>query len=151
MGRLSRWSLMERSSLMPKVGALPSAFSFHSGTSGSPACAMPRPRSSIARWRSPSSGMGSSQGRLRSRGMASSSVRCCCTCSSRRSLPSADCVMAARCSDPSGFFTILIGLISMPLLLEWPLRNSGSWGGVSDWMRCDIYIAVKSRQAELRL
>lgn len=35
--------------------------------------------------------MGSSHGRLRSLGMASSSVRCCCSFSSLRSLASADC------------------------------------------------------------
>ena len=45
----------------------------------------------------------------RSLGMASSSVRCCCSFSSRRSLASALAVMAARCMLPSGFFTILIG------------------------------------------
>ena len=36
------------------------------------------------------------------------------------------CVMAARCMDPSGFFTILMGLISTPALLVWPCRNAGS-------------------------
>ena len=45
----------------------------------------------------------------RSLGMASSSVRCCCSFSSRRSFASALAVMAARCMLPSGFFTILIG------------------------------------------
>lgn len=73
---------------------LPSAFVFHSGTSYAPV--IPTPLSSAARCRSPSSGMGSSQGRLRSLGMASSRVRCCCCCSSRRSLPSALCTASRR-------------------------------------------------------
>ena len=58
--------------------------------------------------------------------MASSSVRCCCSRSSRRSLASALCVMAARCSEPSGLATILIGDTSTPLRADWPLRNAGS-------------------------
>mmetsp|Transcript_33661 Transcript_33661/g.95229 ORF Transcript_33661/g.95229 Transcript_33661/m.95229 type:complete len:501 (+) Transcript_33661:2199-3701(+) len=70
--------------------------------------------------------MGSSHGRLRSLGTASSSERCCCSLSSRRSFMRALCVIAARCRLPSGFFTILIGLTSTPALLLWPLRKRGS-------------------------
>lgn len=62
----------------------------------------------------------------RSLGMASSSVRCCCSFSSRRSLARADCVMAARCMLPSGFFTILMGDTSSPDRLDCPFRNAGS-------------------------
>mmetsp|Transcript_9073 Transcript_9073/g.22456 ORF Transcript_9073/g.22456 Transcript_9073/m.22456 type:complete len:341 (+) Transcript_9073:2152-3174(+) len=123
MGSDSRCSLMERLSLMPYVTALPMAFVFHSGTS---LVTSPMPRSSCASARSLGSAMGSSQGLLRSLGMASSSVRCCCSLSSRRSLASADCVMAERCMEPSGFFTILMGLISMPERDDTPLRKEGS-------------------------
>lgn len=52
-----------------------------------------------AKWRSPSSGMGSSQGRDKSLGMASSSVRCCCCCSSRRSFDKALC----QCKQEKGW------------------------------------------------
>ncbi len=51
---------------------------------------------------------------------------CSCICHASRCGQAVTCVMAARCSEPSGFFTILMGLISMPLLLEWPLRKAGS-------------------------
>mmetsp|Transcript_28365 Transcript_28365/g.67498 ORF Transcript_28365/g.67498 Transcript_28365/m.67498 type:complete len:242 (+) Transcript_28365:871-1596(+) len=70
--------------------------------------------------------MGSSQGRLRSFGTASSSDLCCCSRSSRRSFIKALCVIAARWSEPSGFLTILIGLTSTPALLLCPLRKRGS-------------------------
>eukprot|EP00955_Chlamydomonas_euryale_P044044 352794-Chlamydomonas_euryale.AAC.2 len=36
------------------------------------------------------------------------------------------CVIAARCRLPSGFLTILMGLISTPERVDAPLRNSGS-------------------------
>mmetsp|Transcript_12824 Transcript_12824/g.38740 ORF Transcript_12824/g.38740 Transcript_12824/m.38740 type:complete len:432 (+) Transcript_12824:2696-3991(+) len=58
--------------------------------------------------------------------MASRRVRCCCSFSSRRSLASADWVMAARCMLPSGFFTILMGDTSTPDRLLCPARNAGS-------------------------
>mmetsp|Transcript_3158 Transcript_3158/g.11400 ORF Transcript_3158/g.11400 Transcript_3158/m.11400 type:complete len:251 (-) Transcript_3158:1163-1915(-) len=122
MGRLSRCACIERLERMPKVGALPSACFFHSGISYA---ATPTPRSSCARCRSPPSGMGSSHGRLRSLGTLSSMERCCCSLSSRRSLASAPCVMAARCRLPSGFLTILIGETFTELRV-WPLRNVGS-------------------------
>mmetsp|Transcript_26715 Transcript_26715/g.58162 ORF Transcript_26715/g.58162 Transcript_26715/m.58162 type:complete len:307 (-) Transcript_26715:1112-2032(-) len=122
MGRLSRCCVMVRLLRWPKVGALPKASFFHSGISYWP---MPVPRSSAARWRSPDSGMGSSQGRLRSFGTASWRVRCCWSFSSRRSLASADCVMAARCRLPSGFFTILMGDMSR-LIAAWAPRRNGA-------------------------
>jgi hypothetical protein len=44
----------------------------------------------------------------------------------KKKLQQRTAVIAARCMLPSGFFTILMGLISMPLLLLWPFKNSGS-------------------------
>mmetsp|Transcript_15737 Transcript_15737/g.53725 ORF Transcript_15737/g.53725 Transcript_15737/m.53725 type:complete len:320 (-) Transcript_15737:241-1200(-) len=128
IGRLSRCTCMGCELLCPKLGAAPNACFFHSGIS---CCLSPTPRSSAARWRSPSSGMGSSHGRLRSLGTLSWSWRCCCSLSSRRSLASALCVMAARCMDPSGFATILMGDASTPLAAVWPFRNGASWSFIS--------------------
>ena len=45
--------------------------------------------------------------------------------SSRRSLARADCVIAARCSEPSGLRTILIGDMATEALV-WPRRKRGS-------------------------
>ena len=53
------------------------------------------------------------------------SARCCVSRSSRRSLASADCVIAARCSEPSGFLTILIGESAMDAFV-WPRKKRGS-------------------------
>ena len=127
MGSDSRCALIGRLLRMPNVGAAPNAAFFHSGISKPPT---PAPRSSAARCRSPSSGIGSSHGRFRSFGTASITARCCCSFSSRRSFASADCVIAARCSDPSGFFTILIGDASPPAAIC-PARNGGSFSLMS--------------------
>ena len=74
--------------------------------------------------RSPGSGIGSSHGRFRSLG-ALSSAAFCASLSSRRSFASADCVIAARCSEPSGFFTIFTG-DRCTWCIDWPARNAGA-------------------------
>mmetsp|Transcript_85 Transcript_85/g.190 ORF Transcript_85/g.190 Transcript_85/m.190 type:complete len:439 (+) Transcript_85:1603-2919(+) len=132
MGSDSRCACMGSADFCPNVGALPNASTFHSGISYPP---RPTPRSSCARCRSPASGMGSSHGRLRSLGMESSMVRCCCSFSSRRSLASADCVIAARCRLPSGFLTILMGDTSPPGAVC-PARNGASSSLISTSTSC---------------
>ena len=132
MGSDSRCACMGSEDFCPNVGAFPKASTFHSGISYPP---RPTPRSSAARWRSPASGMGSSQGRLRSFGMDSSAVRCCCSLSSRLSLASALCVIAARCKLPSGFLTILIGDTSPPAAVC-PARNGASSSLISISISC---------------
>ena len=122
IGKLSLCCCIGSDDFCPNVGALPNACTFHSGISCAP---RPTPLSSCARWRSPASGMGSSHGRFRSLGTESSAALCCCSLSSRRSFASADCVIAARCIDPSGFFTILIGETS-PSLGTCPRKNGAS-------------------------
>mmetsp|Transcript_1989 Transcript_1989/g.6357 ORF Transcript_1989/g.6357 Transcript_1989/m.6357 type:complete len:233 (-) Transcript_1989:390-1088(-) len=57
--------------------------------------------------------------------MLSSSSRRCASRNSRRSFESALCVIAARCREPSGFFTTLIG-DSSRVRRVWPARNGGS-------------------------
>mmetsp|Transcript_10877 Transcript_10877/g.33782 ORF Transcript_10877/g.33782 Transcript_10877/m.33782 type:complete len:268 (+) Transcript_10877:1180-1983(+) len=122
MGRLCRCSMMEPFCFWPNCGALPKAVFFHSGI-WSAAC--PTPRSSAARCRSPSAAMGSSQGRERSLGMASSSA-CAISCIiSRRSLASAPAAIAARCMLPSGLATMRMGLTSS-VRDVWPDRKAGS-------------------------
>mmetsp|Transcript_1352 Transcript_1352/g.3461 ORF Transcript_1352/g.3461 Transcript_1352/m.3461 type:complete len:251 (-) Transcript_1352:860-1612(-) len=84
-------------------------------------------RSSCAKWRSPASGRGSSHGRFRSLGMLSINWLAWACRNSRRSLARVDCWRAARCRDPSGFLTILIGSMSLlPLRLVCPRRKLGS-------------------------
>ena len=123
IGSDSRCSAIDRLRVgKPKETAFPIDCCFHSGTAS---WVYDSPRSSCAMWRSPGSGIGSSHGRLRSFGIESIRARCCCSRSSRRSFASADCVIAARCSEPSGFLTTLIGLIATEFFVC-PRRKSGS-------------------------
>eukprot|EP00160_Parvularia_atlantis_P013027 Unigene2682_Nuclearia_a/m.8299 Unigene2682_Nuclearia_a/g.8299 ORF Unigene2682_Nuclearia_a/g.8299 Unigene2682_Nuclearia_a/m.8299 type:complete len:460 (-) Unigene2682_Nuclearia_a:363-1742(-) len=122
IGSDSRCSLIDMLVTRPYVTFLPIDAFFHSGTSCDGAIA---PRRSAANVRSPAAGIGSCQGLLRSFGIASVSMFFCASRSSRRSLASAACVSAARCSDPSGFLTILIGDMSTASRVV-PRRNSGS-------------------------
>ena len=107
VGSDSRCSMMDSVVARPYVTFFPIVSLRHVGASST----FPRPmlRISAARWRSPGLAMGSSQLRLRSAGMTSMASAFCCSRSSRRSLDSADCVSAARCREPSGFFTTLMG------------------------------------------
>mmetsp|Transcript_2492 Transcript_2492/g.8488 ORF Transcript_2492/g.8488 Transcript_2492/m.8488 type:complete len:276 (-) Transcript_2492:286-1113(-) len=113
---------MERELRWPYDVALPKAFCFHSGTS---LAASPVPLTSAASCLSPCA-IGSSQGLDRSFGTASISLLCCCSLSSRLSLASADWVIAALWSDPSGTLTILMGDTSAPVAFVCPWRNGGS-------------------------
>ena len=132
MGSDSRCCCMGSELFWPNVGALPNASIFHAGISLS--LTRPVPRSSCAKTRSPSAAMGSSHGRFRSCGTASSSARCCVCCSSRLSFANACCVIAARCMDPSGFLTILMGETS-PWFV-WPSRKGASLSLISISTSC---------------
>mmetsp|Transcript_12057 Transcript_12057/g.28302 ORF Transcript_12057/g.28302 Transcript_12057/m.28302 type:complete len:315 (+) Transcript_12057:2113-3057(+) len=88
-------------------------------------------RSSCAKCRSPASGSGSSQGLFRSLGIESTSWLAWAWRSSRRSFARVPCCMAARCSDPSGFFTIRTGSRSLPERRVWPRRKEGSMSASS--------------------
>ena len=128
MGSPRRCSRMDLSLILPKESPLPCALLFHSGSSKVPPRLMPR--SSCAKCRSPSSGIGSSHGRLRSFGIESIS---CCDCAafiSRRSLASSTCVVAARCIDPSGLRNTRTGSSSR-VKRDCPRRNGGSTSLIS--------------------
>mmetsp|Transcript_47040 Transcript_47040/g.142830 ORF Transcript_47040/g.142830 Transcript_47040/m.142830 type:complete len:287 (+) Transcript_47040:2195-3055(+) len=103
---------------------------FHSGSSYD---VCPRPRRACATVRSPGSGLGSSQGRFMSLGIASSKLCCMASRASRRSLASDVCVVAARARLPSGSLTTWIGDSWIPALVVWPRRNTGSrsWSSIS--------------------
>mmetsp|Transcript_4945 Transcript_4945/g.20171 ORF Transcript_4945/g.20171 Transcript_4945/m.20171 type:complete len:280 (-) Transcript_4945:476-1315(-) len=132
IGSDSRCACMGRDDFWPNVGAFPNASTFHWGISYPP---RPTPLSSAARCRSPASGMGSSQGRLRSFGIDSTAALCCCSLSSLLSFARALCVIAARCKLPSGFFTILIGDTSPPSVVC-PARNGASSSLISISISC---------------
>ena len=132
IGSDSRCACMGRDDFWPNVGAFPNASTFHWGISYPP---RPTPLSSAARCRSPASGMGSSQGRLRSFGIDSTAALCCCSLSSLLSFARALCVIAARCKLPSGFFTILIGDTS-PSCGVCPAKNGASSSLISISTSC---------------
>mmetsp|Transcript_25412 Transcript_25412/g.71749 ORF Transcript_25412/g.71749 Transcript_25412/m.71749 type:complete len:262 (+) Transcript_25412:2217-3002(+) len=83
--------------------------------------------------RSPGSGLGSSQGRFMSLGMASSKLCCIASRASRRSLAKPVCVEAARARLPSGSLTTWMGFSSSPPFVVWPRRKIGSlsWSSIS--------------------
>mmetsp|Transcript_3212 Transcript_3212/g.9436 ORF Transcript_3212/g.9436 Transcript_3212/m.9436 type:complete len:358 (-) Transcript_3212:112-1185(-) len=123
IGRPARCSRMLLLDTWPKDRAAFFCWAFQALSTCEPAKLTDR--SSCAKWRSPASGSGSSQGRLRSLGMPSMRALAWACFSSRRSLASAPCVSAARWSDPSGLATILTGDASRAVDV-WPRRKAGS-------------------------
>mmetsp|Transcript_2968 Transcript_2968/g.6728 ORF Transcript_2968/g.6728 Transcript_2968/m.6728 type:complete len:257 (+) Transcript_2968:2058-2828(+) len=110
--------------MIPYDKVLLSAFCFHSGAPSNALMLMLR--SSCAKCRSPASGRGSSHGLLRSLGMESTSWFAWACRSSRRSLASVPCCIAALCNEPSGFLTMRIGSRSLPERRVCPRKKEGS-------------------------